>query len=484
MPSVFGLSRRLMHGSLLLRFSLLSMAVLVFIAATLGWVLQGQMEHDALVQQADEVTAIVDGVVGRHLSSHSLEVASQPAQRAWWTSLANRLLQADRHIKRIKVWDMRGRVVYSNNPGQIGRTFPIDDLLLQALHGSRSMEVSNLSHSENAGEHLGNTTLLESYIPIRTGTRVIGAYEAYSDLTAVESQLTEARRTIWASVVVGFLLLFASLFAIVRSASRRLVRQMKAITNLEVQAREAETLRQVDQLKDEFISTVSHELRRPLASIKGYTESLLLPEAHWDTDVRREFLQVIDAEADTLSLLIDNLLDLSRLGSGTLQLAHEPIHLPSLTAQVVQRIEKLPHLPPHAYHITFPERFPTVEGDPARMVQVLLNLLENAAKYSTRNTPIEVEGRIEGGSVAVCVHDQGPGLTPEQARHVFDKFYRVDSGLTRATEGTGLGLAICRGVVEAHGGTITVDTTPGKGATFVFRLPVAASSATSSTSVA
>jgi signal transduction histidine kinase len=104
----------------------------------------------------------------------------------------------------------------------------------------------------------------------------------------------------------------------------------------------------------------------------------------------------------------------------------------------------------------------------------VLNLLENAAKYAPAGTSIVVEGRVDGTMVAVSVRDEGPGLTAEQAARVFDKFYRVDSGLTRTTEGTGLGLAICRGVVEAHGGRIAVETTAGHGCTFTVRLPALA----------
>jgi signal transduction histidine kinase len=246
---------------------------------------------------------------------------------------------------------------------------------------------------------------------------------------------------------------------------------MRAINALELEAREAAVLRQVDRLKDEFIGSVSHELRRPLASIKGYTASLLLPGAHWQPEEQREFLQVIDEESDHLSLLIDNLLDLARLGSGTLQLTLEPVNLPALSEQVVRRLRLQSHLPPHPCIVQFPERFPSVEGDQARLTQLLLNLLENAAKYSPADTPITIEGKVEGQSVIVSVIDQGPGLTEDQAGRVFDKFYRVDSGLTRVTEGTGLGLALCRGVAEAHGGEISVSSTPGEGCTFTVSLP-------------
>jgi two-component system sensor histidine kinase KdpD len=334
------------------------------------------------------------------------------------------------------------------------------------------MDVSDLSQSENVGDRAGHSALLETYIPIRAGRRVIGAYEAYSDLGVVTPRLDAARRTIWGSVAAGFVLLYASLFAIVRGASRRLLRQMQEIAVLGAQAREVETLRQVDRLKDEFIGGVSHELRRPLAAIKGYTASLLLPDACWTAAEQREFLQVIDEEADHLAGLIDNLLDLARLGTGSLRLTCEPLHLPALTEQVVRRIRAQAQLPPHPYELRFPARFPYVEGDSARIAQVLLNLLENAAKYAPPGTPVVIEGRVDGAMAAIAVRDWGPGLTPAQAARVFDRFYRVDSGLTRATEGTGLGLALCRGVVEAHGGRIAVDATPGRGCTFTFTLPV------------
>lgn len=459
-----------MRSSLLVRFSLLSLAVLLCIALGLGWLIQRQMEHTALVQQADEIAVVVDGALGQKLTVRDLNGPAIPAERARWAGLARQLLAADRHLVRIKVWDLSGRVIYSNNPQQIGQRFPIDQELGAALSGRRSMDVSNLTQTENVGDRQGHSRLLETYIPMRASGQVIGAYEAYSDLGALDGQLNDARRTLWGSVGAGFLLLYASLFAIVRGASRRLVRQMRAISALELEAREAAVLRQVDRLKDEFIGSVSHELRRPLASIKGYTASLLLPDCQWEPEVQREFLGVINEEADTLSLLIDNLLDLARLGSGTLQLTLEPLNLPALSEQVVRRLRMQSHLPPHPYVLDFPERFPYIEGDQARLTQLLLNLLENAAKYSPPGAAINVEGRVEDAFVVVNVIDQGPGLTPEQAARVFDKFYRVDSGLTRATEGTGLGLALCRGVVEAHGGKISVSSTPGKGCTFSVRL--------------
>jgi signal transduction histidine kinase len=457
--------------SLLLRFSLLSLAVLALIAYGLASVLQEKMEQDALHQQADMVAVVVQGVIGRHMGYPTVNDAVEPPERHWWAGLAHQLMLADPHLLRFRVWDANMRVAYSSNTAQIGKAFPDNTDLQVALSGHEAMHVSSPAATDTTGDHVGSGSLLVTYIPIRNKGHVIGAYEAECDLGALTPRLDDARRTIWESVAAGFVLLYASLFAIVRDASRRLVRQVREIDVLGAQAREVETLRQVDRLKDEFVGGVSHELRRPLASIKGYTASLLLPDARWDATEQREFLQVIDEEADHLAELIDNLLDLARLGAGSLQLTTEPLHLPALVDQVIRRVRAQAQLPAHPYHTRFPSRFPFVDGDGARIMQVLLNLLENAAKYSPAGTPIVVEGREQGDSVAISVRDMGPGLTADQAAHVFDKFYRVDASLTRETEGTGLGLAICRGVVEAHGGRISVEATPGRGCTFTVTLP-------------
>ncbi|MBV9280888.1 MAG: hypothetical protein JOZ41_12465, partial [Chloroflexi bacterium] len=467
--------RHLGRGSLLLRFSLLTLGVLALIAAGLVWILQQQLQDNALRQQANEVAVVFDGTMARYLKPADMTVAAGKARRSHWKWLAGALLLADRHLVGVTVWDRHGRIIYSNNPRQIGALYPIDANLRSALSGHRAMAVTQgipaLDATDPARGAQSRRTVLDTYVPIYGWGKVIGAYEAFSDLGALQPQMDDARRTIWISVGLGFLLLYASLFAIVRRASRRLIQQMQAITALEVQAREAETLRQVDRLKDEFIGSVSHELRRPLASIKGYTGSLLLPQTRWKPETQREFLQVIDEEADHLALLIDNLLDLARLGAGSLPLNREPVHLPAITEQVVRRVRSQSQLPSHPYEVRFPERFPFIDADPERIKQLLLNLVENAAKYAPPRTPILVEGRVEGDRVAVSVADRGPGLTPEQAAHVFDKFFRVDSGPTRATEGTGLGLAICRGVVEAHGGQIAVSSKLGQGSTFTFSVP-------------
>lgn len=225
---------------------------------------------------------------------------------------------------------------------------------------------------------------------------------------------------------------------------------------------------QADELKQALLSTVSHELRTPLATIKGYARTLLIQD--WDAPTRREFLVFIDEEADKLNELVENLLDLSKLEAGVLQIQRGPVRLDSLLTRSVTK--KQAQDPTHSYRCLLPEALPVVWADPRRIEQVLTNLLENARKYA-HGGEILVSAQSDGAFVQVRVQDDGPGIPPDLAERVFDRFYRADNRLTRETGGTGLGLSICRGLVEAHGGKIWIEQPSQHGTTVVFTLPIA-----------
>jgi PAS domain S-box-containing protein len=226
---------------------------------------------------------------------------------------------------------------------------------------------------------------------------------------------------------------------------------------------------QADELKQALLSTVSHELRTPLTTIKGYARTLLLEG--WDMDTRHEFLRIIDEEADNLSELVDNLLDLSKLEAGVLQIHRQPLLLRPLLQRVVQRRRDTSCN--HQFVVECEGALPLVLGDPRRLEQVVENLIENARKYSEGGS-IRVSARRADDHVEVAVSDQGQGIPPELTERVFERFYRIDNSLSRGTGGTGLGLSICRGLVEAHGGQIHIRTTSSQGTTIAFTLPVMA----------
>jgi signal transduction histidine kinase len=238
-------------------------------------------------------------------------------------------------------------------------------------------------------------------------------------------------------------------------------RMARRIATLEAQ-------RELARMQDEFVSTVSHELRTPLGFIKGYTTTLLRSDAEWEPAARQEFLKIIDEEADRLRELIDNLLDSSRLESGTLSMTLEPVRLSALLRDTASRAQGL--YPQMQLSIDVPEDLPTLQVDATRLAQVLHNLLTNADKYA-QGAPVEVSARVEAQAVVVRVRDHGPGIPEEHRAHLFERFFRVP-GAKSMIRGTGLGLYICRKIVEAHGGEIKVEDVDGGGACFVFSLPL------------
>lgn len=226
--------------------------------------------------------------------------------------------------------------------------------------------------------------------------------------------------------------------------------------------------REVDRMKSSLISTVSHELRTPLASIKGYATTLLAEDVEWDTASQREFLTIISDETDRLSALVNSLLDLSRIESGHLTVSH--IECP--IDDIIQRAAKRAQLKEgNKLVIALDQNLPTLYADPPRLETVLRNLLENAVKYAGEKATIEVNVSHEDNSLLFSVHDNGPGIPPEENEKIFQSFYRADTSLTRIASGAGLGLAISQGLVQAHGGNIWVEPQQ-KGACIVFSIPL------------
>jgi PAS domain S-box-containing protein len=241
-----------------------------------------------------------------------------------------------------------------------------------------------------------------------------------------------------------------------------------ALINVIATVRDITRFREADELKSTFISVVSHELKTPVALIKGYVGTLRREDATWDREVVDDSLAVIEEEADRLAELIENLLDASRLQAGALAINLTDVNLARLGERVAARLRTQTEL--HHIVVDFPPDFPIVLGDENRLEQVLANLLSNAIKYAPAGGEICVTGAIHPGQVVVCVSDEGPGIAAGDLPHVFDRFYRA-SEAARQTKGAGLGLYLARAVIEAHGGCIWVDPEKDQGARICFSLP-------------
>ena len=240
-------------------------------------------------------------------------------------------------------------------------------------------------------------------------------------------------------------------------------RMARRIASLEAQ-------RQLARMQDEFVSTVSHELRTPLGFIKGYVTTLLREDTDWDDGTRSQFLTIIDDESDRLCELIDNLLDSSRLETGTLRMTYAPTSLSPIMNDVVQRTMAI-H-PGMLLIVESDDEIPEIEMDGTRIAQVLENLINNAIKYAPESQ-VTLQVLNEGIRLRVNVIDKGPGIPTEHISNLFERFYRVPETST-SVRGTGLGLYICRKIIEAHGGEIGVESKPGQGAKFHFTLPIIA----------
>ena len=235
---------------------------------------------------------------------------------------------------------------------------------------------------------------------------------------------------------------------------------VKRLSNLEAE-------RRLERLQDDFVATVSHELRTPLGFIKGYATTLLREDINWDEATRSEFLTIIDDEADRLRELIDNLLDSSRLQSGTLRMEFQPIRLDTMLRDMALRAR--------SFHesLTIELDVKTtgiqVSADPTRMAQVFDNLLNNATKYAPGSQVcISLQGADDTAHIEV--RDNGPGISPDHLNNIFNRFYRVPNDI-KSIRGTGLGLFICRRIIQSHYGEIWAESEVGKGTTFHITLP-------------
>lgn len=223
---------------------------------------------------------------------------------------------------------------------------------------------------------------------------------------------------------------------------------------------------QVERLKASILSTVSHELRAPLAAIKGFATSLLRADAQWDEESKRDFIEQIDRESDRLSVLVRNILDMSRLDAGTLRLDREWCDLVEMVLDVVDRMPLV--VANHQVDLAVGPEQVLAFVDRRYLERVIWNLVENAVNYSAPGSRITLAVANEDGIPTLSMRDQGIGLGQEDRERVFEPFYRVPG--TRKP-GVGLGLAICRGIVEAHGGSIAVESRLGEGSVFVVQLP-------------
>lgn len=229
----------------------------------------------------------------------------------------------------------------------------------------------------------------------------------------------------------------------------------------------------LDRIKTEFIATASHELRTPLTVISGYTEMLLEDEAGSLNAEQHNFLSMIQSNTERLSLLMRDLLDVSRIEEGELRLSQHMISIINIIESAVTLMRPEIERKSQKLFVCIEPDIPEIYGDSDRLIQLLTNLLSNARKFTPVNGHININAEVKKTMLNVSVSDTGIGLAKEDIDRLFDKFFRVEDSATRQTNGTGLGLVICRGIARLHGGDIEVASELGQGSTFTLMLPLA-----------
>lgn len=228
-------------------------------------------------------------------------------------------------------------------------------------------------------------------------------------------------------------------------------------------------LRRLEQARREFVANASHELRTPLASIKAYAETLAggpVPSAE-----AKDFISEIESNAERMAKLVDDLLDLSALESGRMPPAYEPLELGGVAAEAAAGLKPLAARKQIVLRVGPFHDLPRVRADRGQIKQVLVNLLDNAVKYTPERGLVRLEGRSDGRTVTVLIEDDGAGIPAEHLPRVFERFYRADKARSRDMGGTGLGLSIVKHIIEAHGGAVAAESEPGRGSRFSFTLP-------------
>lgn len=231
----------------------------------------------------------------------------------------------------------------------------------------------------------------------------------------------------------------------------------------------------LSQAHNDFVSVVSHEFRTPLTSIKGYADTILRYGENLPAEQQRRFIAIIKDQADRLTRMVENLLTVSKLGAGRSQVSYRPVPLKKLVEKVVQNV-RAKDQPDRQFDVNIPNHIPEVWADADKLEQVLLNLVDNAVKYSTPGSQVTVVSRMhetEPDLLQIQVQDTGVGIAPEHLPTLFNRFSRIDNPLTRNVEGTGLGLNITQSLTQAMGGTLAVESTPGQGSTFTLTFPAA-----------
>lgn len=473
------IERRTPHTRVVTWFALTSL----FVFALIGVVIVGLRARDVRAREeraaATRAQLVANEVIGPTLTASDLAGPITGARHDVIREQVRNVQLADPGILRIKIWGPDGTVLFSDDDAEVGTRPGIEPDLRGALAGELQSDISDLTAVENVGDQGLGSRLFETYVPFRPGMQgpVAGAIEVYQDYSLIQAEIDRLTRTLSISLVVGLLALYAVVLPLMVGVTRTLRRQNQQLSEqagrmsdlLEQEHATIAELRELDRMKSDFVAVTSHELRTPLTSIRGYVHILHQSELSGDP-VAAESLAAIDRQSGRLFRLIANVLHESNLEHGEADGAVHTFGFDDLVREVAADF----HDAGRRITIEVPGDLPAVTCDRRRIQDVLVNLVDNALKYSAASSPVAVGARIDDRTVTFWVRDEGIGIASAELPRIFERFYQVDGSATRSYGGVGLGLHIARALVEAMNGTIDVTSRPEHGSTFTVSIPLVA----------
>jgi signal transduction histidine kinase len=473
---------RLRGTSIVWRFAVTSLVVFGLIGIGIGALRAGDLRSRS--EQAATVRAelIAESVVAPLLVPADLEAPIRGARFQALDRAIHEFAMEDAGVKRVKVWNTDGMVVFSNDPEQVGGQPEMEEDLLEAFEGQVASEISDLDEPENASERALADQLFETYVPVNLtddteSDEVTAVIEVYQDYSAIQFEIDHLNDTLKISLGIGLLVLYVLLLPVMIGTTRTLRRQNAQLTEQADQlgvllAREQETvaeLRELDRLKSDFAAAASHELRTPLTTIRGFAE-LLKDRTPPEDAATRDAVEAIARQTSHLQRLVGNLLREAQLEHGEPETREESTSV----EEVLHEVRK--GFPGSAgrIRVTSDPDLPRLMLDPVTLHEIVANLVENALKYSTPGAPVDVTAEFADDALVIRVRDEGAGIPSGDLPRIFDRFTQLDGSSTRAHGGVGLGLHLVRELSRRAGGDVAVESVEGKGTTFTVTIPVPA----------
>jgi signal transduction histidine kinase len=448
--------------NLLQKFSLLSFVSVVAFCAGLGWITSRVLTHTMLKSEWQDTAELVRYQIRAYRLEPLFTDLSLRAEPERYRASLGAFLNAPEVVK-VKVWDRDGTVIWATDPRIIGKKFPNNPELRTAIAGSVSVHLKPLQKAENVYEREEFVQLAEVYVPIfaeRAPGRLIGVLEVYKTPYALYASIRRVRFLVWSSVVAGGVLLYASLFWIVRVASDS---QRRLEQSLEAQSAE---LRHRNTTLEFFVQSVSHDLRNATLAVHGIAGCLLEDHGPALGDAGLRLVRRLHANVERQDMLLKDLLTLSRVGEQV-----SPPRTIELTVLVREiAAETLTVLDSGPVKVTVPDSLGVLVARVDDVRAIFEHLITNAVTFMGDQPAPEIEiGVVDRGEdIELFVRDNGPGIDPSYHAKIFELFERLE---VRESRGTGVGLTIVKRIVESVGGRVWVESALGQGATFRFTVP-------------